>query len=88
MTNPGRDREVQGLCGLHGEPYPAARCGALIGFPGCADGTAEGRGEANPDQLPRYIENGGFYQAHVPEGAAYMKPWNAAYQDWAVATSS
>ncbi len=59
--------------------------GPLIGFRG--DGTAEGRGEANPDQLARYIENGGFYQAHVPEGAQYYKPWNAAYQDWAVATS-
>jgi anaerobic selenocysteine-containing dehydrogenase len=57
-----------------------------MGFRG-ADGSAEGRGEANPQQLARYIENGGFYQAHVPEGAQYYKPWNAAYQDWAVATS-
>lgn len=60
--------------------------GPLMGFRG-ADGSAEGRGEANPEQLARYIENGGFYQAHVPEGAQYYKPWNAAYQDWAVATS-
>jgi len=60
--------------------------GPLMGFRG-ADGRAEGRGEANPEQLARYIENGGFYQAHVPEGAQYYKPWNAAYQDWAVATS-
>jgi anaerobic selenocysteine-containing dehydrogenase len=60
--------------------------GPLMGFRG-ADGGAEGRGEANPEQLTRYIENGGFYQAHVPEGAQYYKPWNAAYQDWAVATS-
>jgi anaerobic selenocysteine-containing dehydrogenase len=60
--------------------------GPLMGFRG-ADGSAEGRGEANPEQLTRYIENGGFYQAHVPEGAQYYKPWNAAYQDWAVATS-
>jgi sulfite dehydrogenase (quinone) subunit SoeA len=60
--------------------------GPLMGFRG-ADGNAEGRGEANPEQLARYIENGGFYQAHVPEGAQYYKPWNAAYQDWAVATS-
>ncbi len=59
--------------------------GPLIGFRG--DGTAEGRGEPNPEQLQRYIENGGFYQAHVPEGADYYKPWNAAYQEWAVATS-
>lgn len=60
--------------------------GPLMGFRG-ADGSAEGRGEANPEQLARYIENGGFYQAHVPDGAQYYKPWNAAYQEWAVATS-
>jgi anaerobic selenocysteine-containing dehydrogenase len=57
--------------------------GPLMGFRG-ADGTGEGRGAPNPDQIARYIENGSFYQAHIPEGAAYMKPWNAAYQDWAV----
>ncbi|OYU20448.1 MAG: formate dehydrogenase [Rhodobacteraceae bacterium PARR1] len=59
--------------------------GPLIGWRG--DGSKTGRGEPNPDQLARYIENGGFHQAHVPEEASYMKPWNAAYQDWAVATS-
>ncbi len=57
--------------------------GPLAGFRG-EDGTKEGRGEVNPDQLNRYIENGGFYVAHIPEGADYYKPWNAAYQDWAV----
>ncbi len=56
--------------------------GPLMGFRG--DGTEVGRGAPNPDQLARYIENGGFFQAHVPEEAAYYKPWNAAYQDWAV----
>ena len=59
--------------------------GPLIGFRG--DGSLEGRGPANPDQIQRYIENGGFYQALVPEEAAFYKPWNAAYQDWAVKTS-
>ena len=59
--------------------------GPLIGFRG--DGTLEGRGPANPDQIQRYIENGGFYQAHVPQEAAFYKPWNSAYQDWAVKTS-
>jgi sulfite dehydrogenase (quinone) subunit SoeA len=34
--------------------------------------------------MQRYIENGAFHQAHVPEEAAFYKPWNAAYQDWAV----
>jgi sulfite dehydrogenase (quinone) subunit SoeA len=59
--------------------------GPLIGYRG--DGTAEGRGDANPEQMARYIENGGFYQAHIPKEAAFYKPWNAAYQDWAVRTS-
>ncbi|MGB3277579.1 MAG: molybdopterin oxidoreductase family protein [Pseudorhodobacter sp.] len=57
--------------------------GPLIGFRG-ENGTEEGRGAPNPDQLQRYIDNGAFYQAHVPEGADFYKPWNKAYQDWAV----
>ena len=56
--------------------------GPLAGFRG--DGTEFGRGAPNPDQLDRYIENGGFAVHHIPEGADYYKPWNAAYQDWAV----
>ncbi|MEM8979719.1 MAG: molybdopterin oxidoreductase family protein [Pseudomonadota bacterium] len=52
-----------------------------------ADGSTEGRGEANPDQLDKYIENGGFWIGHVPEEALYYKPWNTAYQDWAVKMS-
>lgn len=57
--------------------------GPLAGFRG-ADGDSFGRGDVNPDQLDRYIENGGFAVQHVPEDAAYYKPWNKAYQDWAV----
>ena len=50
-----------------------------------AEGHSSGRGAPNPDQLARYIAAGGFWQAHVPPEAGYFKPWNAAYQDWAVA---
>ena len=56
--------------------------GPLAGFRG--DGSAEGRGPVNPKQIEAYIENGGFYVSHVPEEAKYFKPWNNAYQDWAV----
>ncbi|PSL18673.1 molybdopterin oxidoreductase family protein [Shimia abyssi] len=56
--------------------------GPLAGFRG--DGSESGRGAVNPEQLDRYIENGGFFVEHIPDEAAYMKPWNAAYQDWAV----
>ena len=57
--------------------------GPLAGFRG--DGSDTGRGAPNPKQLDRYIENGGFFAEHIPENAAYYKPWNKAYQDWAVA---
>ncbi|WP_434053718.1 MAG: molybdopterin oxidoreductase family protein [Roseibium sp.] len=56
--------------------------GPLAGFRG--NGTQTGRGDVNPDQLQRYIDNGSFFVEHVPEEASYYKPWNAAYQDWAV----
>ncbi|MDP5218398.1 molybdopterin oxidoreductase family protein [Ruegeria sp. 2205SS24-7] len=57
--------------------------GPLAGFRG-ENGDQEGRGAVNPDQMNRYIENGSFYIAHIPDGADYYKPWNTAYQDWAV----
>ena len=56
--------------------------GPLAGFRG--NGDRRGRGPVNPDQLNRYIENGGFFVEHVPDGAEYYKPWNMGYQDWAV----
>jgi anaerobic selenocysteine-containing dehydrogenase len=58
--------------------------GPLAGWRG-KDGKGEGRGEPNPEQLQRYIENGGFWISHIPEEAQFYKPWNQAYQDWAVA---
>ena len=56
--------------------------GPLAGWRG--NGDSHGRGAPNPDQLQRYIENGGFWQAHVPEECRWMRPFNKAYQDWAV----
>ncbi len=56
--------------------------GPLAGFRG--NGDDEGRGGVNPAQLDRYIDNGGFWVGHIPDEALYYKPWNAAYQDWAV----
>lgn len=58
--------------------------GPLAGFRG--DGDDFGRGDVNADQLDKYIENGGFAISHIDEGASYYKPWNMAYQDWAVKT--
>ncbi|WP_284163173.1 molybdopterin oxidoreductase family protein [Frigidibacter sp. SD6-1] len=56
--------------------------GALIGWRG--DGGAVGRGAANPNQLNAYIASGGFHAAEIPHEARFFKPWNKAYQDWAV----
>ena len=58
--------------------------GPLAGFRG-ASGEETGRGAPNGDQLARYVAAGGFNEMPVPEEARYFKPWNAAYQDWAVA---
>ena len=57
--------------------------GPLAGWRG--DGHQHGRGAPNPDQIRRYIEAGGVFSAEVPAEAAFFKPWNRAYQDWAVA---
>ena len=57
--------------------------GPLAGWRG-KDGSKTGRGEPNPEQLERYIENGGFFEAHVPQEALYFKHSNKAWQDWAV----
>jgi sulfite dehydrogenase (quinone) subunit SoeA len=46
--------------------------GPLIGWRG--NGGCGGRGAPNPDQIDRYIANGGFFQAHVPEGPPISSP--------------
>ena len=50
--------------------------GPLSGWRG-ADGSKTGRGEPNPDQLQRYIDNGGFSEVHVPAEALYFKHANS-----------
>lgn len=56
--------------------------GLLAGWRG-ADGSAHGKGAPNPDQLQRYIDNGGYWRAEIPEPARYFKMSNRAYLDWA-----
>ncbi|WP_282605999.1 molybdopterin oxidoreductase family protein [Pelagibius sp. Alg239-R121] len=57
--------------------------GPLSGWRG-ENADEAGRGKPNPDQLKRYIENGGFWIEHIPAEAQYFKHANAGYQDWAV----
>ncbi|TXI47087.1 MAG: formate dehydrogenase [Lysobacter sp.] len=56
--------------------------GSLAGWRG-ANGDAHGKGEANPEQLRRYIEHGGVWRAPVPESARYYKMANRDYLRWA-----
>ena len=58
--------------------------GPLAGWRKKGNEEVSGRGDPNPEQLERYIENGGFFVNHIPNTCAFMKPWNAGYQDWAV----
>ena len=58
--------------------------GPLAGWRMGEHGTQHGRGTPNQGQLDSYIANGGFWVGHVPQDAAYYKPWSQAYQTWAV----
>ncbi|MBT8078076.1 MAG: molybdopterin oxidoreductase family protein [Gammaproteobacteria bacterium] len=57
--------------------------GPLAGFRG-RNGEKRGRGEPNPDQIQRYIDNGGFWIEHIPEDRAFFRMANSGYQEWAV----
>ncbi|MGN6313055.1 MAG: molybdopterin-dependent oxidoreductase [Rhodanobacteraceae bacterium] len=56
--------------------------GLLAGWRG-ADGTGEGKGAPNPDQLERYREHGCHWEARVPERGAYYRFGNRDYLQWA-----
>ena len=57
--------------------------GMLAGWRG-RDGRAHGRGEPNPNQLDRYIENGCFWHMTLPPGLRFYKHANRDYLQWAV----
>jgi anaerobic selenocysteine-containing dehydrogenase len=57
--------------------------GPLAGFRG-KDGTKEGKGEPNPDQLQRYIENGCHWYHELAPEQRYYRHANKSYLDWAV----
>jgi sulfite dehydrogenase (quinone) subunit SoeA len=57
--------------------------GPLAGWRG-QDGSEQGRGEPNPEQLRRYVENGCFWQDELPAEARYFKHANQAWLDYAV----
>ena len=57
--------------------------GFLAGWRG-KDGNKSLRGEPNPDQWNRYIENGAFFTHHWAESEKWMRLWNRDYQQRAV----
>jgi anaerobic selenocysteine-containing dehydrogenase len=52
--------------------------GPLAGWRG-ADGSQQGRGDPNPNQLEKYIENGCFWQHELPDEQLYFKHSNRDY---------
>ncbi len=56
--------------------------GLLAGWRG-RDGDEHGKGAPNPDQLQRYIDNGGFWREEIPAHARYFKMANRGYLEWA-----
>ncbi|HEY5612111.1 MAG TPA: molybdopterin oxidoreductase family protein, partial [Lysobacter sp.] len=65
---------------VHHERAPGV--GLLAGWRG-EHGESEAKGAPNPDQLQRYIDNGGFWRSELPESARYFKMANRGYLDWA-----
>ncbi len=55
--------------------------GMLAGWRG--DGSSNGKGPPNPDQLDHYIANGCFWRGEVPAAGRYFKMANRDYLDWA-----
>jgi anaerobic selenocysteine-containing dehydrogenase len=57
--------------------------GPLAGWRG-KGGEAFGTGDPNPDQLQRYIDNGGFWHHDLDEDQRFYKMSNRSYLDFAV----
>jgi anaerobic selenocysteine-containing dehydrogenase len=58
--------------------------GPLAGWRG-EDGSSDGRGAPNPEQLQRYIDNGSYWKHELAEDERYYKMANKGYLELAVA---
>ena len=56
--------------------------GMLGGWRG-VNGDQAVKGDPNPDQLQRYVDNGCFWQHHLDDNQRYYKMANRDYLDWA-----
>jgi anaerobic selenocysteine-containing dehydrogenase len=78
----GSPRYPNGFAQYMVEHERAPGVGMLAGWRG-RDGTREGTGEPNPQQLERYKEHGAFWHAEVPAAGRYYKMANRDYLEWA-----
>jgi len=90
----GARLKLPGLVELDGRPkYPGLYAdyivnhqrkpgiGMLAGWRG--DGSKQGSGEPNPNQLERYIAHGCFWHYEIPEDQRFFRHANKGYLDWA-----
>ena len=82
VTETGTPRYPGGYADYIVNHQRAPGIGPLAGWRG-ADGSKEGKGEPNPNQLGRYIANGAFWRHELPPTAQYFKHANKAYLDHA-----
>jgi anaerobic selenocysteine-containing dehydrogenase len=69
---------------VHHERTPGV--GPLAGWRG-SNGDCIGRGDANPNQLDRYIDNGGFWRHELADDQKYFKMANRSYLEYATRMS-
>ena len=81
-TADGRPRYPGGYPDYMVNHERAPGIGPLAGLRG-RDGSEAGKGEPNPDQLQRYIENGCHWFHELPDHMKYYRLANWDYLDWA-----
>jgi anaerobic selenocysteine-containing dehydrogenase len=82
VTEAGGPRYPGGYADYLAHHERGAGIGPLAGWRG-ADGTASGRGAANPRQLQAYQAHGGFWRQELPPEQRFYRFANAAYLQFA-----
>ncbi|WP_395679171.1 molybdopterin oxidoreductase family protein [Dokdonella sp.] len=82
VDDTGAPKYPRGYAQYMVEHERAPGIGLLAGWRG-ADGTQEGVGTPNPDQLARYIEHGCHWHREIPAAGRYYKMANRDYLEWA-----
>lgn len=83
VTEDGAPRYPGGYADYMVNHERAPGIGPLAGWRG-KNGDRHGRGEPNPEQLERYIENQCFWSYPIPPEQRFYKMANKAYLEWAV----